>query len=92
MYAMVGTSNLHFENPDDAPQMANGILSNLSSAAGFVTGSFARSADGNHGRSMVVFDTEEQANAAVENARASIPADGPVEIVSIDVYEVVAHA
>jgi hypothetical protein len=92
MYAMVGTSTLNFENPDDAAHMANGILSNLSSAPGFVTGSIARSADGNHGRSMVVFETEEQAKAAAENARAIIPADGPVEIVSMEVYEVVAHA
>ena len=92
MYAMVGTSKLNFENPDDAAQMANGILSSLSSAPGFVTGSFARSADGNHGRSMVVFDSEEQAKAAAENARANIPAEAPVEIVSIEVYEVVAHA
>ena len=92
MYAMVGTSKLNFENADDAARMAGGILSNLSSAPGFVTGSFARSADGKHGRSIVVFDTEEQAEAAAEIARANIPADGPVEIVSIDVYEVVAHA
>ncbi|MGH3118403.1 MAG: hypothetical protein ACRDQ2_15075 [Gaiellales bacterium] len=41
---------------------------------------------------MVVFDTEEQAKAAAANARANIPADGRVEIVSIEVYEVVAHA
>jgi hypothetical protein len=92
MYAMVGTSKLNFENADGAAQMANGILSNLSSAPGFVTGSFARSADGKHGRSMVVFDTEAQAKAAAESARANIPSEGPVEIVSIDVYEVVAHA
>ena len=92
MYAMVGTSKLNFENPDDAARMASGILSKLSGAPGFVTGSFARSADGDHGRSLVVFDTEEQARAAAESARANIPADGPVEIVSIEVYEVVAHA
>ena len=92
MYAMVGTSKLSFENSDDAAQMANGILSNLGSAPGFVTGSFARSADGNHGRSMVLFETEEQAKAAAEKARAAIPADGPVEVVSLEVYEVVAHA
>jgi hypothetical protein len=92
MYAMVGTSKLNFKNADDAGQMANGILSNLSGAPGFVSGSFARSADGKNGRSMVVFDTEEQAKSAVEIARANIPAGGPVEVVSIEVYEVVAHA
>ena len=92
MYAMVGASKLNFDNPDDAAQMANGILSNLSSAPGFVSGAFARSVDGNHGRSMIVFDTEEQANAAAEKARATIPADARVEIVSLEVYEVVAHA
>ena len=92
MYAMVGSSKLNFENRDEAAQMANGILSKLSSAAGFVTGSFACSVDGSQGRSMIVFDTEEHAKAAVENARATIPADGRVEIVSIEVYEVVAHA
>ena len=92
MHAMVGSSKLNFENPDEAGQLANGVLSGLSKAPGFVTGSFARSADGNHGRSMIVFDTEEHAKAAAENARANIPADGRVEIVSIEVYEVVAHA
>ena len=56
-----------------------------------MTGSCARSADGNHGRSMIVFDSDEQAKAAAETARATLPAGGPVEIVSIDVYEVVAH-
>lgn len=92
MHAMVGTSKLNFENRDEAAQMANGILSNLRSAPGFVAGSFARSADGTQGRSMIVFDSEEQAKAAAENARANIPADGRVEIVSIEVYEVVPHA
>ncbi len=92
MYAMVGTSKLSFENIDDAGQMANGVLTKLRSAPGFVTGSFVRSSDGNHGRSMVLFETEEQAKAAAENARATIPADAPVEIVSLEVYEVVAHA
>ena len=38
--------------------MANGILSNLRNAPGFVSGSFARSADGNQGRSMVLFESE----------------------------------
>ena len=92
MYAMVGTSQLNFESSEDAGKMANGILSNLSGAPGFVSGAFARSADGKHGRSMVLFETEEEAKAAAEMARANIPAGGPVEIVSIDVYEVVAHA
>lgn len=73
MHAMVGTSKLNFENPDDAAQMANGILANPSSTPGFVTGSFARSADGNHGRSMAVFETEEQAKAAAANALGQYP-------------------
>lgn len=92
MHAIVGTSKLNFDNPEDAPKIAGGILSNLSSAAGFVTGSFARSADGKAGRSMVLFETEEQAKAAVENVRTKLPASGPVEIVSLEVFEVVAHA
>lgn len=92
MYAMVGTSKLNFAHTDDAARMADGVLSSLRGAPGFVTGSFARSADGNHGRSMVLFETEEQAQAAIEKARATIPAGGPVELVSLEVYEVVAHA
>ena len=91
MYAVVGTSKLNFDNDDDAAQMANGILANLSQAPGFVTGSFARSADGRNGRSMILFETEEQAKAARETAKASVPANGPVEIVAIDVFGVVAH-
>ncbi|HUF33703.1 MAG TPA: hypothetical protein VMN58_10910 [Acidimicrobiales bacterium] len=89
MYAIVGVSKL---GPEAKPEMAQGILANLRSAPGFVSGTFTRSPDGKNGRSMVLFETEEAAETAAANARASIPDDAPVEITSIEVYEVVAHA
>ena len=40
----------------------------------------------------MIFETEEAARAVAENAPNMIPADGPTEVVSPEVYEVVAQA
>ncbi len=89
MHAIVGVSKL---GPEAKPEMAQGILANLGSAPGFVSGTFTQSPDGKNGRSMILFETEEAAKTAAANAQANLPDDAPVEIVSIEVYEVVAHA
>jgi hypothetical protein len=88
MYALVGASKLESEA---GPELAQSILAGLSQAPGFVSGTFTRSTDGTRGRSMVLFETEEQAETARANALANIPDDAPLEIESVEVYEVVAH-
>lgn len=91
MYAIVGTANLDSARADEAMAIAKNILANVSATPGFVSGTFARSADRTAGRSMMVFETEEAAQAVADKARGMIPADGPTQIVSLDVFEVVDH-
>ena len=89
MYAIVGISRL---KPGATPDVIKNILANMREAPGFVSGTVAWSTDGERGRSMIVFETEEGATAALERALASLPADAPMEIESAEVCEVVAHA
>ena len=91
MYAVVGTANIDANRADEAAELAQNILANMSEAPGFVSGILARSLDHTAGRSMMLFETEEAAQAVAENARNMIPADGPTEIVALEVFEVVAH-
>lgn len=89
MYAIVGASKL---KSGAGPEIARGILANLEAAPGFVSGTFTRSTDGERARSMVLFETEQQAKTAAENARSKMPADAPVQIESLEIFEVVARA
>ena len=69
-------------------QLRDQVVPQVSQSPGFVTGYWVR-LPGNTGRSMVVFDTEENAQAAAERAA------GMGEFVtfdSVEVGEVVANA
>lgn len=89
MYAVVGTAKLDATRADEAVAVAKNLLANASEAPGFVSGVFTRSSDGTAGRSMTVFETEEAAQALVQRASSMIPAGGPTEILSLDIFEVV---
>lgn len=89
MYAVVGTANLDATRAEEAINVAKNILANASKAPGFVSGVFTRSSDGTAGRSMMVFETEDAARSVVDRATSLIPKDGPTEIVSLDIFEVV---
>jgi hypothetical protein len=64
------------------------VVSRVSEAAGFVTGYWTRKED--TGLSMIVFDSEDAANAAAEHLRTGLP--DAVTLESMEVREVVAHA
>ena len=89
MYAVVGISRL---KPGATAEVAKGILGGMREAPGFVSGTVAWSTDGERGRSMILFESEDEAEAALERALANMPADSPIEIESAEVCEVVAHA
>lgn len=89
MYAIVGLSRL---KPGATPEVVQNILGRMRGAPGFVSGAIAWSTDGERGRSMFLFETEDSAKAALEQALNSMPADAPMEIESVEVCEVVAHA
>jgi hypothetical protein len=88
MYAIVGISRL---KPGATPEVVNDILERMSAAPGFVSGTVAWSNDGERGRSMFVFETEDAAKTALEQALQNMPDDAPMEIESAEVCEVVAH-
>jgi hypothetical protein len=64
------------------------VVPGVSQAPGFVTGHWTRK--GNSGLSMVIFESEDAANAAAERIPGMVP-DG-VTIEEVEVREVVAHA
>jgi hypothetical protein len=64
------------------------VVPAVSQAPGFVAGYWTRK--GNSGLSMVVFESEEQANAASERVPGGVP--DAVTLESVEVREVAAHA
>ena len=68
------------------------VVPGASRAPGFVAGYWTRSADGNDGLSMVLFDSEDSANGAVEMIRAAANENEGVALEGVEVREVVANA
>jgi hypothetical protein len=64
------------------------VVPQVSQAPGFVTGYWTRK--DNSGLSMVVFESEDAANAASERVRGMVP--DVVTLESVEVREVAAHA
>ena len=87
MYAIVGASKL---KPGATPEASQNILQGLRGAPGFVSGAIAWSTDGERGRSMFLFETQDAAASALEQALDNMPADAPLEIESIEVCAVIA--
>jgi hypothetical protein len=88
MHAVV--VNLVIDQPEaDLAALRNQVVPRISQAPGFVTGYWTRK--GNTGLSMIVFDSEDAANAAAERVRSTLP-DAVATLENIDVREVVAHA
>jgi hypothetical protein len=67
------------------------IVPRISSAPGFVAGYWTRSPDGSNGLSMLVFDSEENARAGVEQI-GSGPMPETVTLEGTEIREVVANA
>ena len=66
------------------------VVPRISSLPGFVAGYWTRSSDGSNGRSMLVFESEEAAQAAAERIGSNVPEGVTFE--SAEVREVVASA
>ena len=64
------------------------VVPGVSQAPGFVTGHWTRK--GNSGLSMVIFESEDAANAAAERIPGLVPEGVTIE--EVEVREVVAHA
>ena len=68
--------------------LAEEVVPRVRQAPGLVAGYWVR-LDGDQGRSIIVFDSEEDAQAAAENVRGM--SFEFVTLNSVDVHEVVAH-
>jgi hypothetical protein len=66
------------------------VVPTVKQAPGLVTGHWTRGQD-NSGIGMVVFESEDAANAASEAAEAAANADDAVTLKSVEVREVVAN-
>jgi len=61
--------------------------------AGFSSGTWLRALEGDGGRGVLLFESEETARAAVEEIRSQGPPPGvPVTLEAVDAYEVLAQA
>ena len=68
------------------------IVPRVKEAPGLVNAYWARSADSGRGGSMIVFESEEAAQAVAEQLQSGPPANSDaVTVDSVEVREVVAH-
>jgi hypothetical protein len=93
MYAVVGAVKIDTGREDEARKLlADFVVPSAKGLAGFAGGYWARALDEDTGRSLVLFDTEENARAAAAQIAEGPPPDGPVSFMSVTVAEVVAQA
>jgi hypothetical protein len=82
--------NLVINEPQaDLAALRDEVVPQMSGASGFVSGIWTRK--GNAGLSMIVFDSEDTANAAAEQLQSAVP-EPVATLESVEVREVVAHA
>jgi hypothetical protein len=68
------------------------VVPRASAAPGFVAGYWTRSAGDSNGVSLVMFETEDQANAAKQMIEQGPPNPDAVTLESVEVREVIEHA
>ena len=94
MYAVIGRVEVDASRGDEARKnLQDDVIPRVKAAEGFVRGIWLLSSDGTKGRGVIVFDTEEQAQAGAEMARQQAPPPGaPVTFEGAEVVEVIAEA
>ena len=89
MHAVVVQVTVHDPDPDTV-RLRDEIVPRVSQAPGFVTGYWLRTGD-DKGLSVIVFESEDAAQGAVEMIQAAAHTD-EVTLDGVDIREVVAHA
>lgn len=93
MHAVVVHVEIDAGKADEAQTLLDeGVVPQVKQAPGFVSGTWAHSADGTRGQGLILFDSEDAAKAAATQAAEGPPPGGPVKFVSAEVFEVVAQA
>jgi hypothetical protein len=69
------------------------IVPSAKALPGFVSGTWLRALDGEGGRGVLLFESEEDARSAAERIRSEGPPPGaPVTMDAVEAYEVAAQA
>jgi len=93
MHALVITVGIDADRADQATAMLHDqVVPDVKATPGFVSGTWARSEDGTRGHSVVLFESEDTAQAALAQAKQGPPPEAPVKILYAEVYEVLAQA
>jgi hypothetical protein len=94
MYGVINEVEIDSTRKEEAEQLLQEIVVPRAKAlAGFRGGRWLRSLDGTRGRGLLLFDSEANAMAAVEQIRTQGPPPGaPVTPVNVGAYEVLAEA
>lgn len=92
MHAVLVTLELDPSRMDEALQNLHGFaIPAIKQGAGFVSGTWIRSADETSGHSVLLYEREEDAQAAKQRAAAGPPPGAPLRFVSAEVFEVLAQ-
>jgi hypothetical protein len=79
---------------EEARRMLNEVVVPMAKGLdGFASGTWLRAVEGDAGRGVLLFESEEAARAGAEDIRSQGPPPGvPVTLEAVDVYEVLAQA
>jgi hypothetical protein len=93
MYGLLVELEIEEGRADEATAFLNGVaVPMISQGDGFVSGTWMRSADGLHTRSLILYEDRAAADAAADRARQGPPPGAPTWFVSAEIFEVMAQA
>jgi hypothetical protein len=93
MYGLVVELEIDEAQADRAIEFLHNVaVPMISQGAEFLSGTWMRSRDGRRTRSVILYATEQAAEAAAERARQGPPPGAPTQFVSAEVFEVMAQA
>ncbi len=91
MHALLVTVSIEPGRGEEAlAQLEGNVIPRVKETPGVLSGYWTRSSDGQHGSSMVLFESEEAARAAADNI-PNLPRPDFITFDSVEVSEVVAH-
>lgn len=94
MHGVIVQVRIDTTREDEARRMLHErVVPEATALPGFASGTWMRALEGDGGRGVLLFDTEDAARSAAEHIRTQGPPRGvPVTLASVDAYEVLAQA
>ena len=94
MHGVIVQVKIDSNHEEEAERMLHeAVVPAAKGLAGFTSGTWLRALEGDGGRGVLLFESEEAARAAVERIRSEGPPPGvPVTLETVDAYEVLAQA